>query len=294
MTTTLRPTGAEQRGADGTRSRAYAICVNGRPVGEVRLAAEQRGILPTGRVERLTVAAAHRGRGRATVAALAAEEVLRAWGCRRIETRVPAGSEAAVGLARALGYTETGQALVKRLDPAPAAGTAAPPAGARFRDLTGAEFADWRERDRAARIRRWTGHGLPGEAAAERADAWYARLLPDGPATPGAALRVLLAGTTPVGTLWADTGPRAADAGDGVTGDAGAGADTRVRAVRVAEQHRRRGYGRVLLAEAERLCRAAGGRSLELELPAGDTPALRLAGTLGYRAGWRDFAKPLL
>ncbi|SFD38106.1 GNAT family N-acetyltransferase [Streptomyces aidingensis] len=292
MTTTLRPTGPEERDADGTRSRAYAICVNGRPVGEVRLAARWSEVLPTGRVERLTVEAAYRGRGRATVAALAAEEVLRTWGCRRIEVRVPAGSEAALGLARALGYTETGQDLGKRLAAEPAAGPVpAPPAGAAFHALTGAEFAAWRERDRIARIRCFTAQGLSPEAAAERAGARYARLLPQGPATPGAALRALHLDGTPAGTLWAQTAPPAAGAGSGRPAD---GPDARVHAVEVAEEYRRRGFGRLLLAEAERLCRAAGGRSLALALPAGDTPALRLATALGYRAGRRLFAKPLL
>ncbi len=45
-----------------------------------------------------------RRRGRGTVAALAAEEVARGWGCRRIEVTVPAEPGTALALATALGY----------------------------------------------------------------------------------------------------------------------------------------------------------------------------------------------
>lgn len=37
MTTTLRPTGPIQQGADGARTRAYDVCDNGRPVGVVEI-----------------------------------------------------------------------------------------------------------------------------------------------------------------------------------------------------------------------------------------------------------------
>ena len=87
MTTTLRPAAPEDSGPGGTRSRRYTVCVNSRPVGELRLATDVRFGAAVGRITDLRIAGPDRGRGRATVAALAAEEVLRGWDCRRVEVR---------------------------------------------------------------------------------------------------------------------------------------------------------------------------------------------------------------
>ncbi|MFD0328016.1 GNAT family N-acetyltransferase [Streptacidiphilus monticola] len=83
MTTTLRPEAAEARAADGSRARAYAICVNGRPVGRIalELRAAERGVAE---ITELFVEPEGRGRGRGTTAVLAAEEVLREWGADRV------------------------------------------------------------------------------------------------------------------------------------------------------------------------------------------------------------------
>lgn len=50
MTTHLRPAGAERREPGGGRTRAFDVCVNGRPVGEVELATDPRLGPATGRV----------------------------------------------------------------------------------------------------------------------------------------------------------------------------------------------------------------------------------------------------
>lgn len=55
------------------------------------------------------------------MAALAAEEVLRGWGCRRVRVSVPADSEAGLCMAEALGYAEYSRNMAKEL-------TAEPPA----------------------------------------------------------------------------------------------------------------------------------------------------------------------
>ncbi|WP_129838448.1 GNAT family N-acetyltransferase [Streptomyces sp. RFCAC02] len=105
MTTTLRPEGPPEPTPDGGRTRAYSIRVNGRDAGRVVLAAGP-GRPAAGRIVRLHVAPEERRRGRGTVAALAAEEVLRAWGCAGAEAAVPAGEAAALRLAAALGWRE--------------------------------------------------------------------------------------------------------------------------------------------------------------------------------------------
>ncbi|MFE7121533.1 GNAT family N-acetyltransferase, partial [Streptomyces sp. NPDC057654] len=115
MTTTLRPTAAERRNEHGGRSRPYEICVNSRPVGGIELATDERFGVRVGRIVRLHVDEADRRRGRGTVAALAAEEVLRGWGCRRAELSIPVAARPALSLAAALGYTERGRAMTKAL-----------------------------------------------------------------------------------------------------------------------------------------------------------------------------------
>lgn len=90
MTTTLRPTEPLQRDADGTRSRHYQVCVNSRPVGELGLGTHPVYGEGVARIRDLRIDEADRGRGRGTVAALAAEEVARSWGCGRIEVSIPA------------------------------------------------------------------------------------------------------------------------------------------------------------------------------------------------------------
>ncbi|MER7400105.1 GNAT family N-acetyltransferase, partial [Streptomyces sp. NPDC000151] len=55
MTTTLRPTGPEERQEGGVRARTYDVCVNSRPVGRLRLATDPRAALPTGRLADLWI-----------------------------------------------------------------------------------------------------------------------------------------------------------------------------------------------------------------------------------------------
>ncbi|MEW1549120.1 GNAT family N-acetyltransferase [Streptomyces tsukubensis] len=113
MTTTLRPAGPERTGPES--SRGYDICVNGRRVGGLEI---ETGTPPghrTGTIRSLFVEPAERHRGRATVAALAAEEVLRAWGCDVITVSVAPTARAATRLVVALGYAPTGRVLEKIL-----------------------------------------------------------------------------------------------------------------------------------------------------------------------------------
>jgi ribosomal protein S18 acetylase RimI-like enzyme len=280
MTTTLRPAAPEERGPGGSLSRAYDICVNGRRAGGVRLLAEPPAPHPgarAGRIADLAVEEADRRRGRAAVAALAAEEVLRGWGCDRVEATVPAGAGPALRLAAALGYTERNRMLVKELTGAPPA----PPPGSVLRALTDAEFPGWLADDRARLVGALAAQGVPREDAERRADASYARSLPDGPATKDAALRVLEHDGAAVGTLWVTFASRLP------------GTDAFVLAVEVAAAHRGRGHGRTLMAEAERLCARAGGTRLGLSVFAGNEPALGLYRSLGYRPAEHHFYKPL-
>nr|WP_238420087.1 GNAT family N-acetyltransferase [Streptomyces taklimakanensis] len=277
----MRPTGPERHDADGSRSRSYDICVNGRPVGGVRLTAHGRSepLLP-GRIDSLTVHGPDRRRGRATVAALAAEEVLRGWGCRRVGVSVPADAVPALRLAASLGYTEHNRHLAKELPPSPAE-VPGPPEGSTVRPLEREEYPAWRASRTESRARYRVGRGLPLEQARRSAEEEHAALLPQGPDTPRAALRALDHRDTTVGTLWLALDVPHAPGGW-------------VYDIEVEAEHRGRGHGRTLMLDAERVCLAAGARVLGLNVLADNTPAVRLYASLGYRPTVHHLEKPLL
>jgi GNAT superfamily N-acetyltransferase len=273
MTTTLRPTEPLQQHPDGTRHRAYEIRVNSRPVGGLVLSARPAHGL--GSIVGLRVAEGDRGRGRAAVAVLAAEEVLRGWGCRRTEGVVPAGSEAGLRLATSLGYTEDSRLLRKVLPGrAPAL-----PAGSVARRMTEAEFSDWREHEQATHagvLREYLG--LSEEQAGERSAHDLAAAFPEGPRSRGQRLWILEHEGVAVGTLWL----------------ADRETDVYVMAVEVAEEYRGRGHGRSLLHWTEADGLAEGHRAAELNVHTRNTPALRLYESLGYRPFQHHFVKPLV
>ncbi|MEU8826839.1 GNAT family N-acetyltransferase [Streptomyces sp. NPDC048636] len=281
MTTTLRPTGPEQRTDGGGRARSYEVCVNSRPVGTVRLATDAKLGPAAGRIEHLGVDEADRHRGRGTVAALAAEEVLRGWGCAQLLATVPASATTALGLATALGYRERGRNMVKRLTEPPAL-----PAGSGIRSLTEAEYPAWYAHERADYIGELRERGLSETQAEAKADHDYTTLLPRGRDTAGVRLRVLVHDGADVGTLWVALREGAADAAEA--------GEAYVFSVEVAEEHRGRGHGRTLMLAAERDALAEGARSLGLHVFGGNTPALRLYESLGYEPVEYQLFKPLL
>ncbi|MFF8409580.1 GNAT family N-acetyltransferase [Streptomyces omiyaensis] len=279
MTTTLRPTEPLQHSADGGRSRAYDICVNSRRVGSVRIATDPAFGAASGLIENLRVDEPDRGRGRGTVAALAAEEVLRGWGCAEVQISVPADAAAALSMARALGYAERSRNMVKELS----GEVPALPSGVRTRPMTGEEFAEWEEGAREAFARSWTDRGVPEERARAKAEASHRELLPRGLDTPGTAIRVVVLDGRVVGHVW--TGVRELEPG------VSAGY---VYDIEVGGEQRGRGYGRALMLLAERVTREAGETLLGLHVFAGNTPAIRLYESLGYRTTYVNSAKPLL
>lgn len=281
MTTTLRPTGPEERGPEGARSRDFTVCVNGRPVGRLALATDERFGPGAGRLVRLEIDEPDQRRGRGAVACLAAEEVLRGWGCRQVYVTVPADARHARRLATALGYTERNHGMVKRLiGPPPGL-----PRTVALRPMDEEVYRRWHGRTRAAYMGHLVEGGLPAERAAAVADADYARTLPDGCRTEGAALRVLADESTDVGWLWLRLP---------VPGDGRFAGLPWVYLVEVAAAHRGRGHGRTLMLAAERECLAAGATDLGLNVFADNTTALGLYESLGYQPTAYQMVKPLL
>lgn len=274
MTTTLRPAEPLQRDADGTRSRRYQVCVNSRPVGAVHLGTHPVLGDAVARIRDLRIEAPDRRRGRGTVAALAAEEVVRGWGCRRIEAAVPAGAGPALTLATALGYV-AGSRLVEK----PVGGRPPGlPAGSRLRPMSEPEFREWSRRRQEAYVRDRAARGVPEAEARTLARGGHAALLPDGAATTGMTLGVLEHEGAAVGTLW--LGQR-----DG---------RAFVHDVETDGRHRRRGHGRTLMRQAEAWAAESGRTAVRLRVLADDPPAERLCASLGYRTLTHYLYKELL
>ncbi|MDF3146392.1 MULTISPECIES: GNAT family N-acetyltransferase [unclassified Streptomyces] len=274
MTTTLRPTEPLQRNDDGTRSRRYQVCVNGRPVGALHLGTHPVFGDAVARISELRIEEPDRRRGRGTVAALAAEEVARGWGCRRIEATVPGDDAPALRLATALGYVVRNRGMEKALGAAP---PDLPP-GSRGRPLTEAEYGSWLAESHEGYIRSWVERGVPEAEARAKSERDHAALLPDGLRTPDTFLSVLEHEGTLVGTLWVASREGRAYVYD----------------VETDAAHRGRGHGRTLMLLAEAQAIAAGYRSIGLNVFAGNAPAERLYESLGYETRQYAVYKTLL
>ncbi|MFG2782187.1 GNAT family N-acetyltransferase [Streptomyces prunicolor] len=274
MTTTLRPNEPLQQEADGTRSRRYQVCVNSRPVGEIRLGTSPFFGDSVAQILDLRIEEQDRRRGRGTVAALAAEEVVRGWGCDRIEASVPAEAEAALKMATNLGYVVRNRHMEKPLGDTPPV----LPAGSRGRPMTQEEYGSWKELGTESFAASWIERGVPEAEAWTRARQSDADLMPDGLATADMAFSVLEHEGDAVGTLW--TAPREGKAF--------------VYKVESDARHRGRGHGRTLMLLAEAQGIAADLSAIRLNVFAGNTPAERLYESLGYETVTYHLYKSLL
>ncbi|MFI2781656.1 GNAT family N-acetyltransferase [Streptomyces sp. ALB3] len=278
MTTTIRPAGPVQQGADGARARTYDVCDNGRQVGTVGISTDPAFGASAGVLHSLGIEEAHRRRGRGTIAALAAEEVLRGWGCTQVRLVAPADNHAARTLATVLGYTERSRNMLKTLP-----GTApALPAGLTGRPMTEQEYAEWAATCVETYAQEWTERGVPEEQARLKSENDHAANLPDGLATPGMYFHVLVHDGAVVGYVW--VARRETPDGE----ELGYVFDIEVR-----EQHRGHGYGRALMHLAEHITLGAGLGLLGLHVFTSNTPALRLYESLGYEVTQYNLAKAL-
>ncbi|WP_377268290.1 GNAT family N-acetyltransferase [Peterkaempfera sp. SMS 1(5)a] len=292
MTTTLRPDGPEEALPHGGRTRRYSVCANSRPVGGVRVTAQVpagtradgRPQLPQGGIAELEITEGRR-RGRGTVAVLAAEEVLRGWGCARVDVDVPEECPEALRLMLALGYRERTRNMVKHLVAEPPA----LPAGLRARRIGEAEFPEWSAAAEQGYAQDLLASGLSEEQARAKSAADHRMLLPDGPHTRDTVLRRLVpeqpADAEPLGGIWVQLRGHTLPDGEDLAW---------VFGVEVAEQARGRGHGRALMLLAERECLAEGVHHLGLNVFADNAVAIGLYSSLGYRITRRRLGKPLL
>ncbi|MGY5032212.1 GNAT family N-acetyltransferase [Streptomyces sp. 900116325] len=279
MTTTLRPTGPIQQGADGARTRAYDVCDNGRPVGSVEIGTDPGFGATAGVLRSLRIDEPNRRRGRGTIAALAAEEVLRGWGCSRLELSVEPDNAAGQRLAAALGYTERSKNMIKDLPQTPPA----LPDGVTGQPMTPEEFAEWESTAITGYAETWIARGVPEAEAMRKAEISHRTHLPHGLATEGTHLHTLVHeddGT--VGHVWVaqfEMHPGTVVA--------------YVFDVEVREDSRGRGFGRALMLEAERIALDAGHVRIGLHVLSSNAPAVRLYESLGYEATRYNLVKAL-
>ncbi|MEE1785506.1 GNAT family N-acetyltransferase [Streptomyces sp. SP17BM10] len=283
MTSTLRPEGPETPTPAGGRTRRWQICANGRQVGALRTTAVPHGSQLFGEIAELEISEG-RGRGRGTFGALAAEEVLRGWGCSRVDVNVPETAQVARSLALALGYTERMRNLAKQLTAPPEL-----PVGVTTRPIGAEEFPAWLARAAEDYVRSLRESGLTEEQSRAKSGVDHQRLLPQGAASPGVALRRLYgegddAGTEPLGSLWVDLHQRDLPDGRPLAW---------VMVVEVSPVHRGRGHGRTLMLVAERECLAAGVRTLGLNVFTVNEVAIGLYASLGYQVTNRLYGKQL-
>ncbi len=125
--------------------------------------------------------------------------------------------------------------------------------------------------------------GWPVEQALERARQDSAELLPQGRDTPGMLVfTAVVEDGTPIGWLWL-----------GLTHPSGVPDCGFVYDIEVAEAHRGGGLGRALLAAGEGVLRAHGVPAVELNVFGGNTRAIGLYSSTGYRVVRQQMRKDL-
>ena len=148
--------------------------------------------------------------------------------------------------------------------------------------MTVAEYEAWIEdttvsyaEDRAAAT------GLPRDVSLEKARAQVATLLPDGHATAGMYLLLVVDDTgTEVGVLWLGPHPERPDT-------------LYVWDISIDEPFRGRGFGRAAMLAAEDVARDAGAVAIGLNVFGPNTAARRLYDSLGYDVTSQQMLKKL-
>jgi ribosomal protein S18 acetylase RimI-like enzyme len=148
--------------------------------------------------------------------------------------------------------------------------------------MTAAEYEPWIEETTVWYAEeRATATGIPLAVSLERARAQLPTLLPQGHATPGMHLFVVVDDTgTDVGYLWLGRDPDRSNT-------------WYVWDVSIGEQFRGRGLGRATMLAAEQVARRAGGEAIGLNVYGLNTVARKLYESLGYGVVSQQMLKDL-
>lgn len=147
----------------------------------------------------------------------------------------------------------------------------------RLEPMTEEQYRPWRAEAEAHYARSAAASGQPAPEAARSAADTYARLLPDGFATPDNHFWYAYDGDRRVGFLWVE-----------VTRDTAV-----VHNVAVEPDVRRRGYGRAIMLAAERWCHDNALTRIGLHVFAHNAGARALYEQLGFLETGRNMAKAL-
>ncbi|MFF3262329.1 GNAT family N-acetyltransferase [Streptomyces sp. NPDC002932] len=249
----------ESRGRPGNRTVA-GITDAGTRVGYVAVSVEDDGGVPTGRIVDLHVETDHAGRGYEEAARDWAEEWCAERGAGRMDIRItePVG-------ALFDGYGVRGQLRARRIASPPE-----PVDGVTARPMTPAEYPEWLAAEKLAYVDDIVRSGAKSpEDAARKSDDDFAKLIPEGLATPGTTLLVLEVAGEPIGTGWLKHGHL-----PGVTYG---------YSLHIDERYRGNGYGRAAMAAGEQATLAAGDEVLMFTVWGGNEVAMNLYTSVGYR-----------
>ncbi|WP_371774169.1 GNAT family N-acetyltransferase [Streptomyces sp. NBC_01438] len=254
-----RRTIEETRGGSGDRTVA-GITDAGTRVGYVAVSVEDDGGVPTGRIVDLRVEADHAGRGYEE----AARDWAEAWCAERGAGRMDIRITEPVG-ALFDGYGVRGQLRARRIASPPE-----PVDGVTARPMTPAEYPEWLAAEKLAYVDDIVRSGAKSpEDAARKSDDDFAKLIPEGLATPGTTLLVIEVAGEPIGTGWLKHGHL-----PGVTYG---------YSLHIDERYRGNGYGRAAMAAGEQATLAAGDEVLMFTVWGGNEVAMNLYTSVGYR-----------
>jgi ribosomal protein S18 acetylase RimI-like enzyme len=232
----------------------------GTRVGYVAVAvADEDGAL-AGRIGDLRIDAPHAGRGHEQAARDWAEGWCTQRGAGRLDIRLtgPAGELFD-------GYGVRGQLRTRRVSSPPE-----PIDGVTARPMTQSEYPEWLASEKVAYAGDIVRAGaLSPEEAVRKSDRDFAKLIPQGLATPDNTFLVLEAMGEPIGTGWLKHGYL-----PGVTYG---------YSLYIQEQHRGKGYGRAAMAAGEQATLAAGDSALMFTVWGGNEVAMNLYTRAGYQ-----------
>ncbi|MFF3122998.1 GNAT family N-acetyltransferase [Streptomyces sp. NPDC057908] len=221
--------------------------------------ADDNGAL-AGRIGDLGVDALHAGRGHEQAARDWAEGWCAERGAGRLDIRLtePAGELFD-------GYRVHGQLRARRVGSPPE-----PVDGVTARPMKQAEYPEWLASEKAAYVGDIVRAGaLSPEEATRKSDRDFAKLIPEGLATPDNTFLVLEAAGEQIGTGWLKHGHL-----PGVTYG---------YSLYVQEQHRGKGYGRAAMAAGEQATLAVGDSTLMFTVWGGNEVAMNLYTSVGYQ-----------
>ncbi|MFJ1544099.1 GNAT family N-acetyltransferase [Streptomyces sp. NPDC088246] len=213
-----------------------------------------------GRIGDLRVDALHAGRGHEQAARDWAEGWCAERGAGRLDIRLtePAGELFD-------DYHVRGQLRARCVGSPPE-----PVDGVTARPMTQAEYPEWLTSEKAAYVDDIVRAGaLSPEEATRKSDRDFAKLIPEGLATPDNTFLVLEAAGEQIGTGWLKHGHL-----PGVTYG---------YSLYVQEQHRGKGYGRAAMSAGEQATLAAGDSTLMFTVWGGNEVAMNLYTSVGYQ-----------